>query len=167
MEEPLFLRVKDVEKLHAMSLQRFGGSEGLRDRNAFESAVHHPKSIFYYDQGDLFDMAAAYCFHIAQAQAFLDGNKRTGVAAAIVFLNENGYPITGDSMRIHKALIAVAEGEMGRDDIAALLRELTAWLLAAVVSFLAIEMVLLWMPTVFTLKVLSMIVVQHKDIGNT
>ena len=98
MDEPLFLRVEDVEKLHAMSLQRFGGSEGLRDRNAFESAVHHPKNIFYYDQGDLFDMAAAYCVHIAQAQAFLDGNKRTGAAAALVFLDANGYPITGDSM---------------------------------------------------------------------
>ena len=67
MNEPLFLRVEDVEKLHTMSLQRFGGSEGLRDRNAFESAVNHPKNIFYYDQGDLFDMAAAYCFHIALA----------------------------------------------------------------------------------------------------
>ena len=126
MDEPLFLRVEDVEKLHAMSLQRFRGSEGLRDCSAFESAVNHPKNIFYYDQGDLFDMAAAYCFHIAQAQAFLDGNKRTGAAAAIVFLDANGYPITGDSMRIHEALIAVAKGEMDRDGVAALLRELTS-----------------------------------------
>jgi len=126
MDEPLFLRVEDVEKLHTMSLQRFGGSEGLRDRNAFESAVNHAKNICYYDQGDLFDMAAAYCFHIAQAQAFLDGNKRTGAAAAIVFLDANGYSITGDSMRIHTALIAVAKAEMGRDGVAALLRELTA-----------------------------------------
>jgi len=126
MDEPLFLHVQDVEKLHAMSLQRFGGSEGLRDRNAFESAVNHPKNIFYYDQGGLFDMAAAYCFHIAQAQAFLDGNKRTGAAAAIVFLDANGYPITGDSMRIHAALIAVSKGEMDRAGVAALLRELTA-----------------------------------------
>jgi len=76
--------------------------------------VHHPKNIFYYDQGDLFDLAAAYCIHIAQAQAFLDGNKRTGAAAAIVFLDANGYPITGDSMRIHEGLIAVATGEMDR-----------------------------------------------------
>jgi death-on-curing protein len=126
MDDPLFLRVEDVEALHAMSLQRFGGSEGLRDRNAFESAVFHPQNIFYYAQGDLFDMAAAYCFHIAQAQAFLDGNKRTGAAAAIVFLDANGYPITGDSMRIHAALIAVAKGEMDRDGVAALLRKLTA-----------------------------------------
>lgn len=66
MDEPLFLRVEDVERLHAMSLERFGGSDGLRDRNAFESAVHQPKNVFFYGGGDLFDMAAAYCFHIAQ-----------------------------------------------------------------------------------------------------
>ena len=73
MSEPLFLRSEDVEKLHTMAVHRFGGSKGLRDRNAFESAVNQPKNIFYYEQGDLFDMAAAYCFHIAQAQAFFDG----------------------------------------------------------------------------------------------
>lgn len=126
MDEPLFLRVEDVEKLHDISLKKFGGSEGLRDRNVFESAVNHPKNLFYYDQGDLFDLAATYCVHIAQAQAFLDGNKRTGAAAAIVFLDANGYQLTGDSMRIHEALIAVAKGEMNRVGVAALFRELTA-----------------------------------------
>ncbi|MGK0464720.1 MAG: death-on-curing protein [Lentimonas sp.] len=126
MKEPLFLSVSDVEKLHAMALERFGGSEGLRDRNAFESAVNQPKNIFYYDQGDIHDIAAAYCFHIAQAQAFLDGNKRTGAAAAIVFLEANGFSIKGDSLRIHGALIAIAINEMDRSGLAALLRELTA-----------------------------------------
>tara|TARA_B110000008_G_C16847716_1_gene515461 strand:- start:173 stop:553 length:381 start_codon:yes stop_codon:yes gene_type:complete len=126
MNEPLFLRSEDVEKLHTMAVHRFGGSKGLRDRNAFESAVNQPKNIFYYEQGDLFDMAAAYCFHIAQAQAFFDGNKRTGAAAAIVFLDANDYPIAGDSMRIHAALIAVAKGEMDRNGVAAVLRDLTA-----------------------------------------
>ena len=71
-------------------------------------------------------MAAAYCFHIAQAQAFLDGNKRTGVAAAIVFLEANGQPITGDSMRLHGALIDVANKKLDRDGLAEILRELTA-----------------------------------------
>ena len=126
MNEPLFLRSEDVEKLHTMAVHRFGGSKGLRDSNAYESAVNQPKNIFYYEQGDLFDMAAAYCFHIAQAQAFFDGNKRTGAAAAIVFLDANAYPITGDSMRIHAALIAVAKGEMDRNGVAAVLRDLTA-----------------------------------------
>ena len=104
MTQPSFLRSEDVEML-GISLHRFGGSKGLRDRNAFESAVNQPKKD-YYEQGDLFDMAAAYCFHIAQAQAFLMVAR--GAAAAIVFLDANAYPITGDSVRIHAALIAVA-----------------------------------------------------------
>ena len=108
MEAPLFLSVEDVEKLHEKSLQLFGGMAGVRDRNAFESAVNHPQNIYYYDQGDLFDMAAAYGFHIAQAQAFVDGNKRTGAAAAIIFLDANGYELTGDSLRIYVAFSAGA-----------------------------------------------------------
>jgi len=126
MEEPIFLRVEDVEELHAMALDRFGGSPGLRDRNAFESAVHQPKNVFCYAGGDLFDMATAYCFHIAQAQAFLDGNKRTAAAAAIIFLETNGKPITGDSMRLHGALIDIANKKLDRDGLAEILRELTA-----------------------------------------
>ena len=125
MDDPAFLRVEDVEELHAMALERFGGSPGLRDRNAFESAVHQPKNVFYYGGGDLFDMAAAYCFHIAQAQAFLDGNKRTGVSAAIIFLEINGQPITGDSMLLHDALIDVANKKLDRNGLAEILRKLT------------------------------------------
>src|SRR5690606_3854541 len=85
MSEFVFLSVEEVEMLHQWSLGRFGGQDGIRDRNAFESAVYHPQNIYFYDQGDVFDIAAAYCYHIAQAQAFLDGNKRTAAAAAIVF----------------------------------------------------------------------------------
>jgi len=126
MEEPAFLRVEDVEELHAMALDRFGGSPGLRDRNAFESAVHQPQNVFYYGGGNLFDMAAAYCFHIGQAQAFLDGNKRTAAAAAIVFLETNGKPITGDSMRLYGALIDIANRKLDRGGLAEILCELTA-----------------------------------------
>lgn len=71
-------------------------------------------------------LLTAYCFHSTQAQALLDGNKRMGAAAAIVFLDANGDPMTGDSVRIHAALIAVAKGKMDRDGVVALLPELTA-----------------------------------------
>lgn len=126
MSDPYFLTVEQVEALHRRSLELFGGGEGTRDQSAFESAVAHPRNVYSYAQGDLFDVAAAYCFHLAQAQAFVDGNKRTGAAAALIFLELNGYPITGDSMRIHEALIAIARGEIGKSELAELFRELTA-----------------------------------------
>lgn len=126
MSDPCFLTVEQVEALHRRSLELFGGSDGTRDQNAFESAVAHPRNVYSYSQGDLFDIAAAYCFHLAQAQAFVDGNKRTGAAAALVFLEINGYSITGDSMKIHAALISIARGETGKPDLADLLRELTS-----------------------------------------
>lgn len=126
MSDPCFLTVEQVETLHRRSLELFGGSGGTRDQNAFESAVAHPRNIYLYAQGDLFDVAAAYCFHLAQAQAFVDGNKRTGVAAALVFLEINGYPVTGDSMRIYATLISIARGELGKPELAELLRELAS-----------------------------------------
>ncbi len=80
----------EVERLHEIALERFGGSPGLRDKARFESAVMHPQNVFFYGRGSVFEIAAAYCFHLPEAQAFLDGNKRTGAAAAIVFLECNG-----------------------------------------------------------------------------
>lgn len=88
MSEPLFLTFGEVETLHRLSIARFGGSSGLRDRGGAEAAVEQSKHTFYYGGGDVFDVAAAYAFHIAQAQAFLDGNKRTAIAAA--FASSNG-----------------------------------------------------------------------------
>ena len=81
MSEPVFLTMEDVEFLHRGSIRRFGGTHGVRDRATLESAVNQPKNLFYYGQGDVFEVAAGYAFHIAQAQAFLDGNKRTAMAA--------------------------------------------------------------------------------------
>ena len=126
MTEPRFLSVVEVERLHEIALERFGGSPGLRNKAGFESAVMHPQNIYFYGDGDMFEIAAAYCFHLAEAQAFLDGNKRTAAAAAIVFLDCNGYPLTGDAMCIHKALIDVAEKRVGKPELARLFKKLTA-----------------------------------------
>ena len=95
---------------------------GLRDRGGLEAAVHHPRNVYYYGQGDLFDIAAAYAFHIAEAQAFLDGNKRTAVAAALVFLELNGVHAFYDSVRLYDAMIAIAERRLDKTGLAVLFR---------------------------------------------
>lgn len=124
MSEPGFLTVEQVEWLHQVAIDRFGGSHGLRDRFRLEGAVFHPRNVYYYAQGDLFDVAAAYAFHISEAQAFLDGNKRTAIAAALVFLDSNGIAIPSDTQHLYDAMIGISEKRVGKADLAALLREL-------------------------------------------
>ena len=89
-----------------------------------ESAVFHPQNVYFYGRGDLYDIAAAYAFHIAEAQAFLDGNKRAAVGAALTFLEGNGIPTDADSMPIYEAMIAIASKRISKSDLAALLRQL-------------------------------------------
>jgi len=126
MSEPFFLTVEQVERLHKKLIERFGGTHGLRDPLLNEGAVIHPRNVYYYAQGDLFDVAAAYTFHIAQAQAFLDGNKRTGMAAAIAFLEINGVAVPVETDRLYQAMIAIAEKRMNKGQLAELLRELAS-----------------------------------------
>lgn len=126
MSEPLFLTVEQVERLHKKLIDRFGGTHGLRDPLLYEGAVIHPRNVHYYGQGDLFDVAAAYAFHIAQAQAFLDGNKRTGMAAALAFLEINGVAVPVETDRLYQAMIAIAEKRVDKGQLALLLRELAS-----------------------------------------
>jgi len=126
VNEPRFLNLEQVGKLHQKAIERFGGSHGVRDAALLESAVQQPRNVYHYGHGDLFDIAAAYCYHIAQAQAYIDGNKRTAVAAALVFLQCNGISTDFDSMPLHGALTAIAEHRMGKPELAALLRRLAS-----------------------------------------
>ena len=87
-----------------------------------ESAIYHPQNVFLYAGGDLFDIAAAYAYHIAEAQAFLDGNKRAAVGAALVFLEGNGVSTDVDSMPLYEAMIAVAEKRLSRTGLAGVFR---------------------------------------------
>lgn len=122
--EPRFLSLDQVLLLHARSLLEFGGSAGVRDLGLVESAVAAARNTFHYGGGDLFDVAAAYAFHIAESQAFLDGNKRTGVAAALVFLDMNGSYHAPDPAEFHSYMEAIARHQMSKSELAARLRSL-------------------------------------------
>ena len=86
MSELIFLSLDEVHAIHARSLAEHGGSAGIRDSGLIESALASARNTFHYASGDVFDVAASYAFHLAESQAFIDGNKRTGVVAAMVFL---------------------------------------------------------------------------------
>jgi len=90
--EPEFLDLEEVLEIHALQLAEFGGLGGLRDQRLLESAVAQARATAFGQllHGDLFEMAAAYLFHIVKNHAFVDGNKRTALLAALVFLDING-----------------------------------------------------------------------------
>jgi death-on-curing protein len=123
VNEPIFLTLDEVLKIHARSLAEHGGSEGVRDSGLVESALASARNTFHYANGDLFDVAASYAFHIAEAQAFIDGNKRTAVAAAMVFLVRNGAYVQPAPWELYLAMIDLAEKKKTKLDIAELFRK--------------------------------------------
>jgi death-on-curing protein len=126
--DPVFLDVEDVLLIHEEQLPRYGGSPGIRDRGLLESAVAMPRATAggEFAHEDLFAMAAAYAFHLAQNQPFVDGNKRTGLLAALVFLDFNGVEIADPKGRLYDAMISMAERRLDKAGMARLLRELAA-----------------------------------------
>ncbi len=123
----VFLEMTTVMLIHRRSLAEFGGTDGVRDMNLVESALASAQNTAFYANGDAFDVAAAYAFHLAEAQAFLDGNKRTGIGAAIVFLAQNiamGAVARTSLDALYAAMIAIARHELDKVGLAALLRRL-------------------------------------------
>ncbi len=100
----------------------YGGSPGIRDRSLIESAIASGFNTYFYARGDLFDIAAAYAFHLAQAQAFLDGNKRTGMGAALLFLRANDVRQVPSDAVLYDAMIAIAEKRLDKAGLAELFR---------------------------------------------
>ena len=125
---PRFLTLGQILRLHDLSLEEFGGGSGLRDRGALESAASQPQASFGGEllHRDLFEMAAAYAFHIAQNQPFIDGNKRAGLLAALMFLALNGVIVRDRDEKLYDAMIAIAERRLDKPGLAALMRELHA-----------------------------------------
>ena len=91
--EPVFLSLDEVLEIHEQQIERYGGSEGLRDSAGLESAVAMPQAIFggEFLHTSIPAMAAAYLFHLCQNHSFIDGNKRVGANAAISFLLINSW----------------------------------------------------------------------------
>ena len=122
-EEPVFLTREVIDNIHSDSLAMFGGSAGVRDDGLVDSALGSAKNIWFYGYGDIFDVAAAYAFHIAQAQAFIDGNKRTGIGAALTFLEYNGVRTKVDDGTLYDGMIAIADRRLDKPGLANLMRD--------------------------------------------
>ena len=114
MQGPIFLTLDHILRLHSRQIERFGGSDGIRDIGLIESAIAQPEQGFggEYFHKDIAGMAAAYLFHLVSNHGFVDGNKRIGAAAALVFLELNGVdtdPI--DEAALEALTLGIAAGD--------------------------------------------------------
>ena len=110
-QEPEFLDEETILEFHAEQIRLYGGDGGMRDPAGFSSAVAAPQQVWCYQQdATIFDIAATYAYNIAQSQAFVDGNKRTGLQAALAFLKVNGYIVESDLKLLYEETIRLHEG---------------------------------------------------------
>ena len=125
--EPRFLDLAEVLELHVDQIERYGGTAGVRDLPLLLSALAMPTMGVRgeYVHGTLFEIAAAYLFHIAKNHALVDGNKRTALAAALTFLDLNDVTIratTDESVGLVEGVVA---GRVTKSEAALGLRDHT------------------------------------------
>ena len=123
--DPVFLTLDEVLALHSDQIRRYGGSSGIRDRLLLSSALGTSSATFggaFLHQSP-FEMAAAYLFHIAQNHPFVDGNKRTALAASFVFLLMNGMEVHSSEDELTDLVLGVAEGRITKSEVAVFLQK--------------------------------------------
>jgi death-on-curing protein len=120
----IHLSKRFVLTYQARLIDLFGGSHGLRDDALLESALAQPQATFdgVPLHADLCETAAACAFHLSRNHPFLDGNKRIAAVAMGAFLELNGSPLRVDEVELYEAMIALAEGRLGKAELAAWLR---------------------------------------------
>ncbi len=125
MKKLVFLDLSEVVEIHRDQIARYGGRPGIRDIDLLQSALAMPAAGVGEDylHADIYEMAAAYLFHLVRNHPFVDGNKRTGAAAAIVFLIMNGMDLYAAEKDLEKMVRAAAEGKTGKTGITEFFRK--------------------------------------------
>lgn len=122
MNDPLFLSKEAVLAYHEQQIQLYGGDPGILDDGLLESALAQPQNTWLYlPETDVFDLAAAYSFHIAKNHPFTDGNKRTALMAALGFLKQNEIEARFVEDELFNYMIALTEGRISKSAFAEIL----------------------------------------------
>ncbi len=126
MQKITFLTLAEVVEIHADQIEHYGGADGIRDINLLSSAVAMPYASFSgsFLHNDIFEMAAAYAYHISQNHPFVDGNKRTALASALVFLELNGISLLDPKEKLYESMLSLAAGKLNKAEFAEILRSL-------------------------------------------
>jgi death-on-curing protein len=126
MKPTEYLSLADVIAIHESAMRRLGDEpKPLRDEGILESAVMRPQMAAYYEGADIVRQAALLGVGISQAQAFLDGNKRTAYLALNTFLRMNGLTYIGDRLALARQFEQFAERSTESDEAIAAFE---AWL---------------------------------------
>jgi len=121
-----FLTLAEIIEIHKNQIELYGGQSGIRDYGLLSSAISIPKSTFdgKYLYNDIFEMAAAYIYHISENHPFVDGNKRVALVAGLIFLDFNNIEIDDPGQELYKIMINVASGKSNKEIISRILRQL-------------------------------------------
>jgi len=116
---PVFLTVEQVLRLHQRLVERYGGDPGILSLDLLESAVTMPMATFggHFLHEGLAAMAAAYLFHICKNHPFADGNKRTALAAAELFVLANGKRVRATNRELERLTRRVAAGALPKGEV--------------------------------------------------
>jgi death-on-curing protein len=120
VKEPVWIRAIEALAFHAHQIALFGGSEGVRGQGLLQSALARPKNLFAYAERPLTmaELAAAYAFGISNNHPFIDGNKRTAMQIAFVFLEFNGFSVTASQEEACLTFLSLAAGRITEPELA-------------------------------------------------
>lgn len=121
-----FLSLAEAIAIHNDQIERYGGQPGIRDLGLLQSALAMPRASAEGEwlHADIYEMAAAYVFHICQDHPFVDGNKRAALACGLVFLELNGVSVLDPTGRLYHAMQSVAAGRLSKNALARVFRHL-------------------------------------------
>ena len=116
----VYLTADQVLFVHYRLISETGGEHGIRDIDLLESAVARPRANFDDKElySDIFEKAAALMESLVNNHPFVDGNKRTGIACAVLFLKQNGVTFSAQNSELEKFTLQVAKSELDTGEIA-------------------------------------------------
>lgn len=125
--DPVFLSLSEVLEIHQDQVARYGGASGIRDIELLKSALGMPSATFggQFQHTDIFEMTAAYLFHLVKNHPFVDGNKRTGAVALLIFLALNNFDFDAPEDDFADMVLAVVRGDLDKADVVVFIRRFT------------------------------------------
>ena len=123
----IFLSLPEITRLHLDQIATFGGTKGIRDLNSLKSALSTPKATYdgQFLHPTIYEMASAYLFHIVKNHPFIDGNKRAGTMAMLVFLAINNYNFNAPNKDLLETVLQVAQGKVSKSELSIFIKKWT------------------------------------------